>query len=468
MRTAAPRTASTLAACSGTVLLALAAGCKPAAEVELAQATAPSVALAAVPYAPASGTVAIRCARVIDGLSDAPTESATVLIEKGRITAVGQDIVPPAGAPWLDLSGHTCLPGLIDMHTHLSDRPGDTADLSVFYTRSLAEQVALGSPNVEATLLAGFTAARDVGTYVAWSDKALRDAIDRGELVGPRMQVSGYYLTIPGGGGDLVIPGHEESEIPAQVRQGVARGADDFRMKAEAAVAGGADLLKVIASGAVLAFGGVPGEPEMTPEEIAAVAEVAHRHGLKLAAHAHGARSIKEAILAGADTIEHASLIDDEAIALARERGVALSMDVYNGDYIDDEGRAQGWPEEFLRKNLETAEAQRQGFTRAHAAGVPIVYGTDSAVYPHGLNARQFRIMVERGMTPMQAIQAATSVAARYMGWEDRVGALEAGRFGDLIAVAGDPLEDITRLEDVAVVIKGGLAFKLPGGLQEP
>jgi imidazolonepropionase-like amidohydrolase len=200
----------------------------------------------------------------------------------------------------------------------------------------------------------------------------------------------------------------------------------------------------------------------MTEEEIRAVAEVAHASGKKLAAHAHGARSIKEAIRAGADTIEHASLIDDEAIALAAERKVALSMDVYNGDYIATEGKRQGWPEEFLRKNEETTEAQRQGFTKAYHAGVPIVFGTDSAVYPHGDNAKQFRIMVERGMKPMDAIRAASSVAARYMGWEDRVGALEQGRFGDLIAVEGDPLEDITVLEKVAVVVKGGLVFRAP------
>jgi len=274
--------------------------------------------------------------------------------------------------------------------------------------------------------------------------------------------VAGFYLTVPGGGGDLVIPGHDESEIPARVRMGLARGPDDFRRKAEQAVAGGADLVKVIASGAVLAFGGVPGAPEMTPEEIAVVVEVAHAAGRKVAAHAHGARSIKEAILAGADTIEHASLIDDEAIELAREHQVALSMDVYNGDYIDTEGRSQGWPEEFLRKNLETTEAQRQGFARAHAAGVPIVYGTDAAVYPHGFNARQFAIMVERGMTPMAAIRSATSLAAGYMGWADRVGSLAPGRFGDLIAVAGDPLQDVRQLEHVAVVVKGGLVFKLP------
>ena len=214
--------------------------------------------------------------------------------------------------------------------------------------------------------------------------------------------------------------------------------------------------------GAVLAVGGGPGEREMTPEEIKAVVDVGHAHGIKVAAHAHGAQSIKDAILAGADTIEHASLIDDEGIELARQHGVALSMDVYNGDYIDTVGRDEKWPDEFLRKNIETTEAQRQGFTRAHRAGVDIVYGTDAAVYPHGLNARQFPIMVQRGMTPMQAIQAATSVAARHMGWDQKVGSLQPGRYGDLIAVKGDPLTDVTRLQDVAVVIKGGLAFKLP------
>jgi imidazolonepropionase-like amidohydrolase len=200
----------------------------------------------------------------------------------------------------------------------------------------------------------------------------------------------------------------------------------------------------------------------MTPQEIRAVVEVAHAAGRKVAAHAHGARSIKDAILAGVDTIEHASLIDDEAIALAREHRVALSMDVYNGSYIEVEGRRQGWPDEFLRKNLETTDAQRRGFERAHRAGAPIVYGTDAAVYPHGWNAKQFEVMVGLGMSPMQAIQSATSLAARAMGWSDRVGAIATGRYGDLIAVEGDPLADPRALESVAVVIKGGLVFKLP------
>ena len=441
------------------VSLALLGGC---AGARAPAAAAPAV-VAATPYAPDSGTLIVLCGQLIDGLAPELRGPSTVRIENGRIVAVEAGTRQGTGAfagPVLDLAESTCLPGLVDMHTHLTDRPGDTADLSVYYRRSREDQAPIALENARATLLAGFTTARDVGTYIAWADRDLRDAIDAGRALGPRMQVAGFYLTVPGGGGDLVIPGHPESEIPAQLRMGVARGPETFRQKAELAVAGGADFIKVIASGAVLAYGGVPGEPEMTPEEIAAVVQVAHARGLKVSAHAHGARSIKEAIRAGADTIEHASLIDDEAIALAREHGVALSMDVYNGDYIDTEGRRQGWPEEFLRKNLETTEAQRQGFTKAHAAGAPIVYGTDAAVYPHGLNARQFPIMVNRGMTPMQAIQSATSVAATYMGWSDRVGALAPGRYGDLIAVRCAPLEDISCLQHVDVVVKGGLLFR--------
>lgn len=425
-------------------------------------ASAPVPTLQAIDraYPADSGSIALQCGSLIDGVAVAPRPNVTVVIRNGRIASIEAGRKAPRGIPVLDLAGYTCLPGLIDMHTHITERPEDTSDLRVYFRRTQAEQLALSREFAAATLLAGFTTVRNVGVYNAWTDRALRDAVNRGEVAGPRMQVVGYYLTIPGGGGDLLIPGVPEVDIPHEVRMGVARGPEQFRARAQAAIDGGADLLKVIASGAVLAYGGVPGEPEMTPAEIAAVAEVAHAAGRKVAAHAHGARSIKEAILAGADTIEHASLIDDEGIALARERNVALSMDVYNGDYIDTEGRRLGWPEEFLRKNTETTEAQRQGFTRAHAAGVAIVYGTDAGVYPHGLNARQFPIMVERGMTAMEAIQAATSVAARYMGWSDRVGEVTPGRYGDVIAVRGDPLADVRRLQDVAVVVKGGLLFK--------
>lgn len=401
-------------------------------------------------------TLAIRCGRLLDGIAGAPLSDATVLVDGERIAAVGTDVAVPEGTPVLDLGSDTCLPGLIDMHTHLADKDDSTGDLSAVLHRSDEELLAIGRANAAKTLAAGFTTVRDVGTYNAFADAALRDAIRRGDFPGPRMQVAGFYLTIPGGGGDLLIPGIPEEEIPARVRRGVARGPEAFRAKAEEAVAGGADLLKVIASGAVLAYGGVPGQPEMTREEIAAVVEVAHRHGLKVAAHAHGAQSIKDAISAGVDTVEHASLADEEALVMAKEHGVALAMDVYNGDWIDSEGRRQGWPQEFLDNNLATVEEQRRAFARAYELGVPLVYATDAAVYPHGDNAKQFAIMVGLGMTPADAIRSATSVAARYMGWEDRVGALRPGLYADLVAVAGDPLEDITVLEHPDMVVKGG------------
>ena len=364
--------------------------------------------------------------------------------------------------PVLDLSGYTCLPGLIDMHTHLTDRPEDTADLTVYFSRTPEETLRLSEENAAATLLAGFTSVRNVGTYVLGADTALRDQINAGKSLGPRMQASGPYLTIPHGGGDLYIPDFKEPADNERFHAGVARDPEGFRERAEFLVDNGSDLLKVIASGAVLAFGGVPGEPEMTREDIAAVVDIAHAVGKKVAAHAHGAESIRMAIAAGVDTIEHASYLDDAGIAAARKRGdVALAMDVYNGDYIDTEGRKAHWPEEFLRKNVETTEIQRQAFTKAVAAGVPIVFATDAGVFPHGLNARQFPIMVARGMTPIQAIRSATTMASHYMGWAKDVGTIDEGKFGDVIAVKGDPLKDISVLQNVEVVVKGGLLFKM-------
>jgi imidazolonepropionase-like amidohydrolase len=388
-----------------------------------------------------------------------------VVIRNGRIANIAPGTSRlPASLKLVDLSAYTCLPGLIDTHTHIADDAGETRDLSIYYRRSIDEERRISRANAEITLFAGFTTVRNVGAYSGWSGRDIRDLINAGLVAGPRMQDAGFYLTIPGGGGDLVIPGIPEKEIPFHVRMGVARGPEQFRKRAEAAVAGGADVLKIIASGAVLAYGGVPGSPEMTPEEISAVVTVGHEAGIKVTAHAHGAQSIKESILAGADSIEHASLADDEAIALAAERQVAFSMDVYNGDYIATVGRQQGWPEEFLRKNDETVDFQREVFKKAYKAGVPIIYGTDSAVYPHGDNALQFAIMVGLGMAPMDAIKSSTSLAAKFIGWQNEVGAIEQGRFGDVIAVRGNPLEDIKVLQKVDVVIKGGLVFKAPAG----
>src|SRR4051812_9901974 len=391
-----------------------------------------------VPFTPDSGTMAIRCGKLLDGYTDTAQDNVLVVIRDGRIKKLQAGASRSDAAlthlPVLDLSGYTCLPGLIDMHTHLTDRPEDTTDLTVLFSRPKEETLRISKENAAATLLAGFTGARNVGTYEFGTDYALRDEINRGRAIGPRVQASGPYLTIEHGGGDLFVPGFKEPEDSARFHAGVAKGPDEFRARAQDLINAGSDVLKVIASGAVLAFGGVPGAPEMSQDEIAAVVEVAHANGKKVAAHAHGAESIGMAIAAGADTVEHASYLSDANIAAALESGhVALSMDVYNGDYIDTEGRRMKWPEEFLRKNVETTEIQREGFTKAVKAGVPIVFGTDSAVYPHGLNARQFPIMVARGMTPMQAIKAATEVAARFMGWDADIGTLQPKKFGDLI-----------------------------------
>jgi len=404
----------------------------------------------------------VFCGKMLDVESGLVRNNAMIGIvqDSGKIRSVEFNY-PKTGydeTGTLDLSDYFCLPGLIDMHTHISE--DHYRQLVEYLTMTQQQQIAIGRENVEKTLLSGFTSVRDLGVYIAWTDKLLRDEINAGLTNGPRMQISGFYLTIPGGGGDIDIPGYS-GDVPVHLRQGVTQGAANFRLRAEAAVAGGADVLKMIASGAVLAFGSVPGSPEMSPDEIAEVVAVGKKAGIKVTAHAHGAQSIKDAILAGVDSIEHASLIDDEGIRLAKKYGVALSMDIYNGDYINKAGKEENWPEEFLRKNRETTEEQRSGFAKAHKAGVRIVYGTDAGVYPHGDNAKQFSYMVKNGMTPTESIQAATLHAADVMGWGDQVGQINSGFFADIVALRDNPIDDIKALEDIEVVIKGGQLFKL-------
>jgi len=414
------------------------------------------------PFVPDSGSVAIRCGALIDGLSDETHINQIVIIRNGRFERItsGESSIP-ADLPMLDLSPLTCLPGLINTHVHLGDLPGRASDYSIYYRLTDAEHDETSIGNAETTLLTGFTTVRNVGDYFPEPVYLTREKVRAGEIIGPRIQTAGPYLTIPGGGGDLVIPGHDESEIPPAARTGVASTPDEFREAAKNAIAGGADFLKVIASGAVFSFGGIPGAPEMHQDDIEAVVAVARIAGMQVAAHVHSAQSGKDAILAGVDSLEHASLLDDEAIALAAAHGVALSMDVYNGTYTEEVGREQGYAEEFMRKNFETTEAQRIVFEKAYTLGVPILYGTDGGVLPHNMGGWQFGIMVERGMAPMDALKSATSVAAEHIDMSGDVGAIEAGRFGDLIAVQGNPLDDMNVMRTVDVVIKGGLVFKL-------
>ena len=357
----------------------------------------------------------------------------------------------------LDLSKQYCLPGLIDMHTHISEDV--SGDLIEFYSITQDEQLKIGRKNASVTLMAGFTTVRDVGVYIAWTDKMLRDEIEAKKTPGPRMKVAGYYLTIPGGGGDVAIPGYQ-GDVPDHIRMGVARGPEAFREKAKQVIKGGADHIKLIASGAVLAYGSLPGSPEMTPEEISAVVDEAKKTNTRVTAHAHGALSIKQAIQSGVNSIEHASLIDEEGIELAKKYSVSLTMDVFNGDYINEMGEKDGMPEEFLQKNRETTDIQRENFEKAHKAGVKIVFGTDAGVYPHGLNARQFSYMTKFGMTNIEAIQAATISAAEVLGMSQEIGRLDEGFFADIIAVSNNPLIDIRTLEDVQYVIKEGYLYK--------
>jgi imidazolonepropionase-like amidohydrolase len=429
----------------------------PVTVVALLAAVGPARAPAQEP-----ALVAIRAGRLVDVERGEVRRDQVVLIRGDRITAVQPASARiPAGARIIDLSRSTVLPGLIDCHTHLI---GDiqNADVLLPLERSEAQEAFSGVRNARATLLAGFTTVRDVGTYRAFVDVALRDAIDDGTVVGPRMRVAGAYVTVSTGAGELVGAAPDVT-IPFSYRFGVANSADEVRARARAILNGGADFIKILATGAVLTRGTQPGVSEYTEEQIRAAVEQAAQYGTFVAAHAHGAEGIKRAVRAGVRSIEHGSLIDDEGIALMKAHGTWLVADIYNGDYTDSVGRQQQWPADIMRKNTETTETQRAGFRKAVAAGVRIAYGTDSGVYPHGMNAAQLPYMVKYGLTPIQAIQSATVSAAQLMQWDDRVGSIAPGKYADIIAVDGDALADLRSFMKVGFVMKGGVVYKGAG-----
>ena len=405
----------------------------------------------------AAGTTYVQAGRLVDVETGTVRKGQCVTITDQRITAVAKCSAPPKDATVIDWRKYTVLPGLIDLHTHLAD-VGQGADIAEPITTGPAESAFIGAKNARDTLMAGFTTARDVGTFRVFSDVKLRNAIDKGLIPGPRMAVVGTYITIPGGGGE--INGLPPGTVPPEMRFGVVTNAAEAREKAEALFKGGADFLKLIATGAVLAIGTEPGQPELTEDQMRAAVEVATKHGSYATAHAHGAEGIKAAIRAGVRSIEHASIIDEEGLALAKAKGVWLVMDVYNGDWIEEVGTKEGWPAEYLRKNRETTDIQREMFRKGVAMGAPIAFGTDSGVYPHGLNARQFAYMVRYGMTPLQAIRAATIDAAKVMMRDKDVGSITVGKYGDMIAVTGDPLKNVRALETMAGVIKGGMLVR--------
>ena len=398
--------------------------------------------------------IVIRAGHLLDVETGELLTAREIVVTDGRVALVRPWTEPFDDATTVvDLSAYTVLPGLIDCHAHLI---GDIEGSEVpSIAMSEAEEVLIGARNAAATLRAGFTTVRDVGTFRAFLDCALRDAIDAGWVAGPRMQCAGAYVTAPEGGGELTgLP--VGTTRPANSRVGVVRDEAEIRAAVGRILDGRADLIKVIATGAVLTRGTDVNLVEVPEPLIRVAVEEAAARGAFVAAHAHGTEGIKQAIRAGVRSIEHGSLLDDEGLELMLRHGTFWVADIYDGDWIEEQGRREGWPAETLAKNAATTDAQRAAFTRGVEAGVRIAYGTDSGVYPHGLNARQFAYMVRFGMTPLAAIRSATTVAAELMGWSDRVGTLEPGRWADLVAVAGDPLADISTLERPAAVVQGG------------
>jgi len=400
----------------------------------------------------------VRVGNLIDPENAVVLKDQLIAIQYEKVISITPWKDPPKG-DCIDWSGYTVLPGLIDCHAHLVGAES-TANVAEPLLYSAADDVLLGCYNARVTLEAGFTTVHDVGAFRALTDVSLKNAINNGYVIGPRMNVVGTYIQALGGGGEVTSGLAPDIKVPADFQVGVVSNPNDVRLKVNYLLGRGADSIKLIATGAVMVVGGGVGLQELTNEEIEMACKTAVARGSWVVAHANSPDGIINCINGGVRAIEHASLITDEGIALAKKKGVFLDMDIYCGSWIEDVGTKEKWHPDILRKNRETTEAQRENFRKAVKAGCKMTFGTDSGIYPHGKNARQFKYMVQYGMTPMQAIQAATVTAAELLMWSDMVGALSPGHYADMIAVKGDPLKDITILENVAHVIKGGIVIK--------
>jgi|KBSMisStandDraft_5_1062788.scaffolds.fasta_scaffold38705_2 imidazolonepropionase-like amidohydrolase len=401
----------------------------------------------------ADRVVVIRAGHLLDTESGRSLGPQTIIVRDGAIAEIGASVPTPANARVIDLSAYTVLPGLIDAHTHLTIDQHDQDPLGEL-DHTAAERAFGSIPNARAVLLAGFTTVRDLGSYRALVDVALRDAINRGDVVGPRMYVAGAYVTITGGAG-AVTGFAPDLNLPWDLRFGNANSASEVRERIRALAGQRVDVIKMFATGAILTHNSNPSAREATPEELSAGADEAHNFGLKLAVHAHGAEGIKAAIRAGAASIEHGTLMDDEGRALMKQHGTYLVPTLEVRDCVGG-----NYPPEFVAKAKQIMGVQLQNFRKAVEAGVKIAFGTDIGVCPFGQNGREFNLMVQNGMTPMQAIQAATMGGADLLGIADKVGSIRAGKLADLIAVRGDPLNNVRLLEDVRFVMKQGEVYK--------
>jgi imidazolonepropionase-like amidohydrolase len=401
--------------------------------------------------------VAIRADQLIDGRSNEPVRPGIVLIRGERIEAAGNDVAIPEGARVIDLGGATLLPGLIDLHTHLTDEVG--LHWEEVLLKTTPGQAALwGAKNAHDTLMAGFTTCRDMGPTWPYTDIDLRDVINRGALPGPRLQVPGNYVCGTGGAGDAR---QFSIYVDVPIVKNLADGVDAVRHAVRTNLKHGADFIKILVTGAVLSKGIPPGAQLYSDEEIRVAVEEAARWGRVVGAHCHGAEGIKAAIRAGVRTVDHGSMLDDEAVEMLKNQTATYYVPtLYVGAIVVKEGASLGIPPDEIERSRKMAEYRNAAFRRALEAGLTIPFGTDAGVFTHGHNAREFAIRVGEGEPPMQSIRSATSIAAEVMQWEDRVGALEPGKYADVIAVAGNPLDDITELERVRFVMKGGVIYR--------